>query len=474
MLLRTTLLGATALVGALASFTGRAADGQIDPSFGVGGVAILALDDVEGRELRTRAVLVQPDGKLVFGGGRNKFIDSAPFDPHMRATLTRLNADGSPDASFGGTGGIPGLLVLPDLVPGDQMQVIEDARLLADGSIVAVGSAEAFGPLAAFAVKVDAGGVLDPSFGVDGVAILPSSYLHAMAIDAQGRIVAAGERVTDGAYSSLVVRLNADGSLDSSFGPSADGQVTVDWDGVAGQGGYLTSLALTPDGHILVAGQYEINGVGMGTDYAIARLDTDGMPDASFGGGAGWRVFRIPGDDASMVNGINKLLLQPDGAAVFGGYHQNADGNLDLVLGRIGSDGATDAGFGDPATPGFHAFSLFPGAWNHYATGVARQDDGKLIFSVSYSVPGEKQEFVALRVSPSGQLDADFADAGLFRADLAPDGVFSESTALTLLPDGRPILAGAVMRSPDSPLVDLAAVRLTHDSGDRIFADGFE
>lgn len=472
MSLRNTLLGATALIGALANLSVRAADGQIDPGFGVDGVAILALDDVEGRELRTRTSLVQPDGKLLFGGTRNKFIESAPFDPHMRATLARLNADGSPDADFGGATGIPGLVVLPDLVPGDQMQIVEDMRLLADGSILAAGSAEAFGPLAAFVVKVDASGELDPSFGSDGVVILPSSYLHAMAIDAQGRIVAVGERVTDGAYSSLVVRLNADGSADSSFGPSADGNAIVEWDGVDGQGGYLTSLALTPEGGILVAGQYEINGVGMGTDYAIARLDTDGNLDVDFAG-SGWRVFRMP-DDASIVNGINKLLLQPDGSAVFGGHHQNADGNLDLVLGRIGSDGAADAGFGDPATPGFHAIPLVTGAWNHYATGAARQADGKLIFSVSYTVPGEKQNFFALRVSPTGQLDPDFADAGVFQADLAPDGVFSDATALALLPDGRPIVAGAVMRSPDSPLVDLAVVRLTNGPSDVVFADGFD
>lgn len=473
MLLRNTLLGATTLIGALASLPGRAADGQIDPSFGTDGVAILALDDVEGRELRTRTALVQPDGKLLFGGARNKFIAAAPFDPHMRATLTRLNADGSPDADFGGASGIPGLIVLPDLVPGDQQQIIEDMRLLADGSIVATGSAEAFGPLSGFVVKLDATGTPDPTFGIDGLVTLPSSYLHAMAIDSQGRIVAAGERVADGAYSSLVVRLNADGSPDSSFGPSADGTVILEWDGVAGQGGYLTSLALTPDDHVLVAGQYEINGAGMGGDFAIARLDADGALDEGFGGGSGWRVFHVP-DDTSTLNGINKLLLQPDGAAVFGGYHQNADGNLDLVLGRIGSDGASDASFGTPATPGFNVIPLIAEAWNHYATGLVRQDDGKLIVAISYTKPGVKEDFLALRVTSSGQLDADFADAGLFQADLAPDGVYSDASALTLLPDGRPILAGAVMRSPDSPLVDLAVVRLTHEGNDRIFADGFE
>lgn len=472
MLLRNTLLGATALLGALAPVASRAADGQIDPGFGTDGVAILALDDIEGRELRTRAALVQPDGKLLFAGTRNKFVATAPFDPHMRATVMRLNADGSPDADFIDGAGIAGLIVLPDLVPGDQQQIIEDIRLLPNGSIIAAGSAEAFGPLSGFVVKLDAHGTPDPSFGIDGLTLLPSSYLHSLAIDDQGRIIVAGERVTQGLSSSLVVRLNADGSPDSSFGPAADGNVTLTWDGVAGQAGYLTSLALTPNGHILVAGQYEVYGAGMGGDFAVARLDTDGALDPAFAG-SGWRLFHVPGD-ASTLNGINKLLLQPDGAAVFGGYHQNGDGNLDLVLGRIGSDGAADASFGDAATPGFRVVPLIAGAWNHYATGIVRQDDGKLIFSVSYSIPGEKQDYLALRVSPSGQPDPDFADAGIFRADLAPNGVYSDASALALLPDGRPILAGAVMRATDSQLVDMAVVRLTRDADDRIFADGFD
>lgn len=472
MSLRNTLLGATASFGLLASVPGSAADGQIDPGFGNDGVAVLALDDVEGRELRTRAALVQPDGKLLFGGSRNKFVPSAPFDPHVRATLMRLNADGSPDADFVDAAGIPGLIVLPDLVPGDQMQTIEDVRLLGDGSILAVGSAEAFGPLGGFVVKLDADGTLDPAFGSEGLVVLPSTYLHALAIDGQGRIVVAGERVTEGRYSSLVVRLNADGSPDSSFGPAADGSAIVEWDGVEGQAGYLTSLALTPDDRVLVAGQYETYGSGMGGDFAIARLDADGLPDGGFAG-SGWRVFHIPGN-ASTLNGVSKLLLQPDGSAVFAGHYDAGESSLHLVLGRIGADGASDPAFGAATTPGFQTIPLVPEAWNRYATGLVRQRDGKLLVGVSYATPVGRENYLALRISPTGQLDPDFADGGVFVADLAPDGVYSDLGALTLLPDGRPILAGAVMRDSASPLVDLAVLRLSNDSVDHIFADGFE
>ena len=471
MSLRLTLLAAAACFGALAHLPSHAADGAIDPGFGTGGVAILALDDVEGRELRTRAALVQPDGKLLFGGSRNKFVPTAPFDPHVRGTLMRLNADGSPDADFIDAAGIAGLVVLPDLVPGDQMQTVEDIALLEDGSILAAGSAEAFGPLAGFVVKLDANGVLDPAFGDAGVVILPSTYLHALAVDRQGRIVAAGERVSAGHYSSLVVRLAADGSADSSFGPAADGSAVIEWS-PAGEAGYLTSLALTPDDGVLVAGQYEVYGQGMGGDFAIARLDADGLPDAGFAD-AGRRVFHIPGHP-STLNGISKLLLQADGSAVFAGYYDAGESSLHLVLGRIAADGASDPAFGAAATPGFQTIPLVSDAWNRRASGLVRQRDGKLLVGVTYATPVGRQNYLALRVTPTGQLDAQFADDGVFEADLAPDGVYSDLSALTLLPDGRPILAGAAMRDTGSPLVDLAVLRLGNDSADRVFADGFD
>jgi uncharacterized delta-60 repeat protein len=471
MSLRMTLLAAAACFGVLANLPSYAADGAIDPGFGADGVAILALDDIEGRELRTRAALVQPDGKLLFGGSRNKFVPTAPFDPHVRGTLMRLNADGSPDADFIDAAGIAGLVVLPDLVPGDQMQTVEDIRLLADGSILATGSAEAFGPLAGFVVKLDADGVLDPAFGNEGVVILPSTYLHALAVDSHGRIVAAGERVSSGHYGSLVVRLNADGSADSSFGPAADGSALIEWS-PAGEAGYLTSLALAPDDGVLVAGQYEVYGQGMGGDFAIARLDADGLPDADFAD-AGRRVFHIP-DHPSTLNGISKLLLQPDGSAVFAGYYDAGESSLHLVLGRIDAGGDSDPAFGAATTPGFQTIPLVPDAWNRYASGLVRQRDGKLLVGVTYATPVGRENYLALRVSSTGQLDADFADGGVFETDLAPDGVYSDLSALTLLPDGRPILAGAVMRDTGSPLVDLAVLRLSNDSADRVFADGFD
>ncbi len=474
---RMPLLGAASLLATLFSVPCWATDGTPDPGFGTDGAAFITPDDVEARELRPYAAIALPDGKLLVAGERNKFVPSSPFDPHMRAMLARFNPDGSADTGFGNVPGIPGVLVLPDLVPdtGAGMQIIEAATRLDDGSIVVAGTAQAFGPLRGFVVKLDADGNMDASFGDAGVKLLPDMYLHALAIDGQGRIVVAGEKSVNAINHSAVARLAADGSPDIGFGAAGDGIVMIDWDGVADQGGYLTSLSITPAG-ILVAGNYEVYGQGMGADFAIARLDPDGALDTTFAGGTGWRVFHSADLLAGInINGIDRLRPTADGGAVFAGHYNRDDTGINVVLGRIHADGSNDSSFGSAATPGYRAIDLVPDAWSRYPSGLAEQSDGKLVVSVSYAIPG-KSNFVAFRTSADGELDPGFADAGILTADLAPNGVFSDSSALVLDADERPLLAGTSERSPSSPLYDLAVLRLTQAplADDRIFASGFD
>lgn len=460
-------LGAVIAGAILATSACLAADGTPDPGFGDGGVAYLSIDGVEGHELRTGAVLALPDGKLLFGGSRNKLIQGNP-DPHMRASLARMNADGSVDASFGSDPANPGLLVLPDLVPGTGMQYIESMQRLADGSILVAGSAEAFGPLNGFVMKLDAQGAPVASFGNAGKVMLSGAYFHASALDSQQRLLLAGERYVDGVGHGIVVRLTGSGQFDPSFG---------DGDGIArfaaaapDEGSYFLTLAVTPDDGVVVGGACETDGSGMGTQFSLARLDANGHRDAAFAGN-GWRLFRPPGD-TSIINGIDRLLLTPDGKIVIAAHHEDPKTGVNVVLGRLAADGSTDAGFGAAATPGYLPVNVVPDAWNRYPSALLRQADGKLLVSVSYAIPG-KQNFVVARSSSDGALDPAFGSGGVVELDLAPNGIYSDLTAMTLQ-NGQPILAGAAMRRTTSQLVDIAAVRLGGGADDAIFADGFD
>jgi len=465
--------GALVLFASLFTINGRAADGLPDPTFGLAGAAYITPDDVEARELRPYAALALPDGKVLVAGERNKFIPSSPFDPHMRAMLARFDADGTPDASFGNIPGIPGVLVLPDLVPltGAGMQVIEAMVRLDDGSIVVAGTAQAFGPLRGFLVKLDAEGTMDTAFGTDGIQLIPNVYVHALAVDSQGHFVIAGEKSINAVAHSHVARFDATGAPDMTFG--TDGGVVIDWDNAGdSRGGYLTSLGLTEGDGILVGGGYEVYGAGMGSDFAIARLDASGAFDTTFAG-TGWRVFHRPDDSGQVIDSIDRLLPTAGGGAVFVGHYQIDDGqgntSIETVLGGIGADGAMDTAFGTGGN-GFQPIAIAPGAFTRYATGFVRQPDGNLVASISYV--GPESSFLAFRFTPNGSLDASFGEAGIASVDMAPGGVFSDPSALALDGEGRVIVAGMAERT--SPLYELAVLRLTGPSPDKIFANGFD
>lgn len=470
-MLKNRFLRAVIATAILASHTCLAADGEPDPGFGNRGVAYLSIDGVEGHELRAGAVIALPDGKLLLAGSRNKLIDGSP-DPHMRATLARMNADGSVDSSFGSDPANPGLVVLPDVQVGTAMQQIETMQRLDDGSLLVAGAAEAFGPTTGFVMKVDAQGAPVTGFGTAGLVKLSATHFLASALDAQQRLLLAGYRNVAGQVQGIVVRLTSSGQFDTTFGSDANGIVRLIATG-ADSNSYLSALAIAADGGILVGGSVDDDDPMLGNHFSLARLDGNGRLDTTFAGN-GWSRFRIP-DDSSTFNGIQHLLVTPDGKIVMAGYHELPKLGASLVLGRFNADGRADPTFGSAATPGYQPIDVAPTAWNRYPSGLLRLSDGKLLVPVTYALDG-KQDFIAVRTSADGALDPTFGSDGVIDLDLAPTGVYSNLTTVTLQ-DGRPILAGSAKRELVTKLVDLAVVRLadTPPAGDdTIFADGFD
>jgi len=447
-----------------------AADGSLDPTFGNGGVAYVSPDDVGAREITAVAAVQLADGKLLFGGARNKILEGFPvYEPQIRGALVRLQADGSVDATFGNTS-ITGLVELPDLAA-TRMQSIESMAVLDDGSILAAGTSMVDGPLAGFVVRLHADGSLDTLFGNGGSVLYPGTYLHAIAVDGEGRVLAAGEHVDTSTlvYTSTVVRLLPDGSPDASFG--SGGKVTLAWSD-ATLSGYLSALAVTPADGLVVGGGFEANGSGLGTQFALARLDANGAPDPAFAG-TGWRVFADPAGN-SIVNTVQRLVLLEDGRIVFAGIHTAGENITGLMLGRVLADGGDDATFGDVATPGYFTPAVLQDAESVNATALLRQPDGKLLVSANFYGPPE--HMFALRATADGALDTSFGAQGVFDYDAAGGGPWSEAGTMALQRDGRIVIAGRAMRSADSPIVDFAAVRLENAQvpTDRVFADGFD
>ena len=273
---------------AAGSGVAAAAPGGIpDPTFGDHGFAWLALDGIEGHQLRAGAALTLPDGSLLLGGSRNLLVDGNP-DPRMRAMLARMRADGTPDDTFNTNPALPGIRVMDDLVTGRAVQQIEALARLDDGTVLAAGSAQIFGPKTCFVIRLDANGARDMTFADGtGLASIPRAQCHAMVVDADGGIIVAGERsATATPNEAFLARFNANGLLDITFGQAGFAALAPRNDD---ESGYIGALAIGADGTLVAGGAYEAYGPGLGADFSLARFTANGQPDTSFDG-TGWRA----------------------------------------------------------------------------------------------------------------------------------------------------------------------------------------
>jgi uncharacterized delta-60 repeat protein len=460
-------------VAALMPFAAAlAADGDLDPGFGEGGIATITPDGTNTIALVPMRALAFADGKLLFSGAHHYLPPkNPPFEPEVRGMLMRMNADGSPDASFGNSD-TPGVVVLPDLVAGTRIQSLDAMVRLEDGSIVGAGTGVADAPSQGFIVKLAPDGSLDAAFGSGGTVLLPDINLHAVAVDEERRIVACGERLLDHVYTSMVVRVNANGTPDAGFGDG--GVVSIAWSDPA-EAGYLSDLAIASDGGIIVGGRFAAYGLGLSSDFAIAKLAGDGTLDATFGDG-GWRVFHDE-SSPSTTNAIERLALLADGRIVFAGYHASDDaGHRGAALGRLAPDGSTDATFGDAATPGYLYVDWVPDSPALDVSALALAADGKPVVALAYFSSSESERFVAFRATADGALDTGFADQGVFALALGPEGMPTDARSMTVQADGNIVLAGRATQTLDPPLSTMNVVRLlgTAAPDERIFADGFD
>ena len=295
-------------------------DGALDPSFGTGGKVST---DIAGGSDEAFAVALQADGKIVVAGSS----DVAPKGKSF--ALTRYNADGSLDASFG-TGG----KVVTSF--GSQSDTAYALAIQPDGKIVAGGHANTALRGIDFALaRYTANGVLDDSFGTNGQVITPiragnaRDSIYAMALQTTGgevKIVVAG-----GEGDFVITRYNANGSVDAGF---AIGQRL---DGAFGSViGAARAVMVTPDNKIVVTGH-------VNHDFALLQLSEDGIADEGFGG-SGRVITKV---SATNWDEAHAVVRQADGKLVVGGWVYAGNGSSgDFVVARYNTDGTLDASFG--------------------------------------------------------------------------------------------------------------------------------
>jgi uncharacterized delta-60 repeat protein len=377
---------------ALAAPSAAASAGDLDPTFGTGG---LVTTDFDGRGDFALAAAVQSDGKLVLAG------NSSPAGVFaVDFALARYNTDGTLDPTFGTDG-----RVLSDF--GAQLDAAFDVTLQPDGKIVAVGIS-AFD----FAVaRYTPAGAPDPTFGDGGLVrtdLGSSEQASAAAVDPLGSIVVAGFSGDDFA----IARYTPDGVLDPTFG--TDGTVKTDF----GSFDIAFDVAVAPSGKIVVAGRN-------GNDFALARYNPDGTPDVTFGTD-GETTTDFGGSDqafALALDSSGRTVLAGQGAGTFGVARYNEDGSLDATF---GSGGKVTTTFFDEASA--------------VAFGLVIQPDGKIAVGGGVGGGTIASSFAVARYVPNGSLDPSFGANG--KVTTTFDSPRSSANDLVLQPDGKLVAIG--------------------------------
>jgi uncharacterized delta-60 repeat protein len=329
--------------------------------------------------------------------------------------ILALKRDGTLDDTFDGDG--------TQTVPISRYDDVGDIEVQGDGKILICGFTEED----IFVMRLNPDGSMDDSWGIDGVVItsVTTSWdrVHKIKCQPDGKVVAAGYCGING-NDLVVVRYNANGTLDPAFGTG--GKFTFDFNGLSDR---IEGLSLQPDGKIVVSGSATI--IGESYKGFVMRLTTHGVLDPTFN-----------------TTGIVTLAEEVQGVAVRsdGKILCASDNNVEGGVYAFNQNGSSDASFG---TNGF-ASSGMPMA----AIDIACEADGNFyMFGYSYGAPS--RDFVAVSYQPDGSLQTCFGNTGISKFDVGSlvdewgdkDNTEDYLYKGVLQPDGKLLLAGDNQRN---------------------------
>ena len=338
--------------------------------------------------------------------------------------LTEDDPGGDPGGEpGGGSGGGPfgggdGLVVL-------DVDTVDEGRAVAlqpDGKVLVAGVTNGPGGSDFLLVRFLPDGQLDVDFGQNGIVRTDfgntDDQAHALALDGD-KIVVVGDVA---AQSFAAARYLANGELDTSFGPTADGLVVSR----VGNGDAQAWDVAVVDAGYVVAG----DAVGSVTrSFALVLYDRSGMPVASFGDTASPTPAAIP-DLGPGWESAHSIAVQPsDGALVVGGQIQDSTGRM--LVARFSESGTLDPTFGD------NGKTILAATWWGVADDMVLYDDERILALGSSGDPTG----LIVRLLADGTPDPQFGSDGIASIDVG-SGVFGNAGVLHSR--GTIVLAGEV------------------------------
>ncbi|MBA3681453.1 MAG: hypothetical protein H0W73_09855 [Bacteroidetes bacterium] len=411
---------------------------------------------------------------------------------------------GALDATFGTAGKVTTALFNPTLNEQDEIRSI---AIQPDGKIVAAGFSNN-GTNGDFSLaRYLSTGVLDNTFGLgNGVQktqmATGNDEGYAVAIQSDGKIIVAGMATAPVTFNKgfALARYTAAGVLDNTFG--ASGKVITQVSNLTGDA-YATCMAIQNDGKIVVAG-YVDNGAN--NDIAVARFNSNGTIDNTFGMSSNGFVVQAVGGNHDQANCI---IIQPDGKIIVAGFTQsstnliskdsfiiryNSNGLVDNTFGSAGLGTITNMNIGEDeifsmalqANGNIVTSGFASNASGNYDIAIARytslgnldntfNSNGKIIQTVGNSTdvgravtiqtdgsivvagfadidpsPVINEDFIVLAYNTNGTLENSFGTAGIVNTQFYPTGVRKDvAKAIAIQTDGKILVGGYMENATD-------------------------
>jgi len=291
-------------------------DGSLDTFFGYGGVAVI---DVDIEDIAA-SIALQSDGKIILVGQS----DNTNAEIGQRISAIRLNRNGTLDNTFANNGKIFS----------DKGYSATDVKIQPDDKIVIGAYSNDLNPNYEdfLLIRLKADGTLDQTFNNQSYVITSlespgnnsEDRLECLAIQSDGKIVAAGIFNEGFLNDVALVRYNSDGTLDNSFGTNGKALRVIP-DSINSP--FASDVLIQPDGKIVIGGRTSSN-------FFLARYNSNGSLDNSFGvRGINETIF-----EAGKFSAAYSIAMQKDGKIILAGYSEPLSGSLKKGINRFNSD----------------------------------------------------------------------------------------------------------------------------------------
>jgi uncharacterized delta-60 repeat protein len=388
----------------------------LDTSFGTGGIVTTPIGTIDDE---ANSLAIDSNGKLVAAGFSNSGAQKV-------FALARYNTDGSLDTTFNATG----IVTTPIGTIDDEANSL---AIQSDGKLVAAGFSNNSGHFVFALVRYNTDGSLDTTFNTTGIVTTSigtiDDEIDSLAIQSDGKLVVAGYSFTGSQDVFALARYNTNGSLDTTFNTTGIVTTTV------GHDDFANALAIDSNGKLVAAG---LSNNGAHPVFALVRYNTNGTLDTTFN-----TTGIVTTTIGTVDDEANSLAIDSNGKLVAAGYSDTGT-QKKFALVRYNTDGSLDTTFN---TTGIVTTAI--GTVDDEANSLAIDSNGKLVAAgFSFNDTQSQNEFALARYNTNGTLDTTFHTTGIVTT--AIDIFDDEANSLAIQSDGKLVAAGFFINSTNA------------------------